>query len=129
MADLVALPGVGRKTANVVLGNAFDVPGLPVDTHVGRVARRLGLTAEEDAVAVEHELGGLIAKRAWTMFSHRMIFHGRRTCHARRPACGACPLARLCPSYGIGETDPEAAARLVKDGPPATSGATPPAGG
>ena len=115
MADLVTLPGVGRKTANVVLGNAFGVPGLPVDTHVGRVARRLGLTAEEDPVKVERELGALTAKRAWTMFSHRMIFHGRRTCHSRRPACGACVLADLCPSYGIGETDPAAAARLVKD--------------
>src|SRR5690606_23155862 len=110
----VTLPGVGRKTANVVLGNAFDVPGLPVDTHVGRVARRLGLTEQKDAVKVEHELGALIEKRDWTMFSHRMIFHGRRTCHAKRPACGACPLAPLCPSYGIGETDPDRAAALVK---------------
>ena len=116
MADLVTLPGVGRKTANVVLGNAFGVPGLPVDTHVGRVARRLGLTAEEDPVKVEQDLGALVAKRGWTMFSHRMIFHGRRTCHARLPACGACVLAALCPSYGIGETDPAAAARLVKEG-------------
>ena len=117
MSDLVGLPGVGRKTANVVLGNAFGVPGLPVDTHVGRLARRLGLTDQEDPVAVESALGALIEKSGWTMFSHRMIFHGRRTCHARRPACGACPVARLCPSYGIGETDPEAAARLVKEGP------------
>ncbi len=117
MADLVTLPGVGRKTANVVLGNAFGVPGLPVDTHVLRVTRRLGLTASEDPVAVEAELCAMIPRRDWTMFSHRVIIHGRRTCHARRPACGACPLARLCPSYGIGETDPVAAARLVKDGP------------
>ncbi|MBO1753377.1 endonuclease III [Actinotalea sp. BY-33] len=117
MADLVALPGVGRKTANVVLGNAFDVPGLPVDTHVGRVARRLGLTTEEDAVKVEAELCAQLPRRAWTMFSHRMIFHGRRTCHSRRPACGACPLAVLCPSAGIGEQDPEQAAALVKGGP------------
>lgn len=115
MTDLVTLPGVGRKTANVVLGNAFGVPGLPVDTHVGRVARRLGLTAAEDPVVVEAELCAMIEKREWTMFSHRMIFHGRRTCHSRRPACGACPLAALCPSYGIGETDPVAAAALVKD--------------
>ncbi len=115
MADLVTLPGVGRKTANVVLGNAFGVPGLPVDTHVGRVARRLGLTTSEDPVVVEAELCAMVEKREWTMFSHRMIFHGRRTCHARRPACGACPLASLCPSYGIGETDPVAAAALVKD--------------
>ena len=116
MTDLVTLPGVGRKTANVVLGNAFGAPGLPVDTHVGRVARRLGLTTEEDPVKVEQELGALIEKREWTMFSHRMIVHGRRTCHARRPACGACVVAALCPSYGIGETEPAAAARLVKDG-------------
>ncbi|KGM12079.1 endonuclease III [Cellulomonas carbonis] len=118
MADLVTLPGVGRKTANVVLGNAFDVPGLPVDTHVGRVARRLGLTADEDPVVVERELCSMLPPRSWTMFSHRLIVHGRRTCHARRPACGACPLAGLCPAYGAGETDPQAAARLVKDGPP-----------
>lgn len=123
MVDLVTLPGVGRKTANVVLGNAFGVPGLPVDTHVGRVARRLGLTTQEDPVKVETELGAMIAKRDWTMFSHRLIFHGRRTCHSRRPACGACPLARVCPSYGIGETDPEVAARLVKEGTPATPAA------
>ncbi|WP_182112266.1 MULTISPECIES: endonuclease III [unclassified Actinotalea] len=115
MADLVTLPGVGRKTANVVLGNAFGIPGLPVDTHVGRVVRRLGLTADEDPVVVEAQLCAMIEKREWTMFSHRVIFHGRRTCHARRPACGACPLARLCPSYGIGETDPARAAALVKD--------------
>jgi len=114
MAELVALPGVGRKTANVVLGNAFAIPGLPVDTHVGRVARRLGLTALEDPVKVEHELGALIPPSGWTMFSHRLIFHGRRTCHARRPACGACPVAGLCPSYGVGETDPDAAAALVR---------------
>jgi endonuclease-3 len=117
MEDLVRLPGVGRKTANVVLGNAFGVPGLPVDTHVGRVARRLGLTTEEDPVAVEHALGALLPRSSWVMASHRLIIHGRRTCHARRPACGACALAALCPSYGIGETDPQAAARLVKEGP------------
>lgn len=114
MEELVVLPGVGRKTANVVLGNAFDVPGLPVDTHVGRVARRLGLTELEDPVQVEHALGALIPPAGWTMFSHRLIFHGRRTCHARRAACGACPVSRLCPSYGVGETDPELAAALVR---------------
>lgn len=117
MKDLVTLPGVGRKTANVVLGNAFGVPGLPVDTHVLRVTRRLGLTASEDPVVVEAELCELVEKRDWTMFSHRVIIHGRRTCHARKPACGVCPIAALCPSYGIGETDPDAAARLVKEGP------------
>jgi endonuclease-3 len=118
MKDLVTLPGVGRKTANVVLGNAFGVPGLPVDTHVGRLARRLGLTVQDDPVLVETDLCAMIERREWTMFSHRMIFHGRRTCHAKRPACGACPVAALCPSYGVGETDPELARRLVKDGGP-----------
>jgi len=124
MKDLVTLPGVGRKTANVVLGNAFGVPGLPVDTHVLRVAGRLGLVESDDPVKVEAELCAMIERREWTMFSHRLIIHGRRTCHARRPACGACPLARLCPSYGLGPTDPVAAAKLVKDGPPRP---TPPA--
>ena len=113
LADLVTLPGVGRKTANVVLGNAFGTPGVTVDTHVGRLVRRFGWTAEEDPVKVEHALGALIQKRDWTMLSHVLIFHGRRTCHARRPACGACPLARMCPSYGIGETDPDRAAKLL----------------
>ena len=95
MADLVTLPGVGRKTANVVLGNAFGVPGITVDTHVGRLARRFGWTAEEDPVKVEHAVGALFPKRDWTMLSHVLIFHGRRTCHARRPACGACPVTEL----------------------------------
>lgn len=115
--DLVTLPGVGRKTANVVLGNAFGVPGLPVDTHVLRVTRRLGLTVSDDPVVVEAELCEMVEKREWTMFSHRVIVHGRRTCHARKPACGVCPISGLCPSYGIGETDPDAATRLVKEGP------------
>jgi len=114
---LVTLPGVGRKTANVVLGNAFGVPGITVDTHFGRLVRRFGWTAEEDPVKVEHEVGALFPRKDWTMLSHRLIFHGRRTCHARRPACGACPVASLCPSYGVGETDPVAAAKLVKDRP------------
>jgi endonuclease III len=114
MADLVTLPGVGRKTANVVLGNAFDVPGLTVDTHFGRLVRRFGWTAEEDPVKVEAEIAQLIPKRDWTMFSHRVIFHGRRVCHAKKAACGACGLARWCPSFGIGPTDPEAALKLVK---------------
>jgi endonuclease III len=114
MADLVTLPGVGRKTANVVLGNAFGVPGLPVDTHVGRLARRFGLTQSEDPVQVETDLCALFPRREWTMLSHRLIFHGRRTCHSRRPACGACPVASLCPSYGIGETDPARARRLLR---------------
>lgn len=115
LAQLVALPGVGRKTANVVLGNAFGVPGITVDTHFGRLARRFGWTAADDPVKVEAEVGALFPKRDWTMLSHRVIFHGRRTCHARRPACGACPVARLCPAWGEGETDPDKAAALLKD--------------
>lgn len=114
LADLVKLPGVGRKTANVVLGNAFGIPGITVDTHFGRLSRRMGWTDEEDPVKVEHAVGELIPRTEWTMLSHVVIFHGRRTCHARRPACGACPVARWCPSYGVGETDPEAAAKLLK---------------
>lgn len=112
--DLVTLPGVGRKTANVVLGNAFGVPGITVDTHVGRLARRLGWTTSEDPVKVELELGELVEKREWTMASHRLIFHGRRTCFARNPACGACPVALDCPSFGVGETDPERAEAMLK---------------
>jgi endonuclease-3 len=114
LADLVTLPGVGRKTANVVLGNAFGVPGITVDTHFGRLSRRFGWTTEDDPVKVEHEVGALFPKRDWTVLSHRLIWHGRRICHSRRPACGACPLARWCPSYGLGPTDPAQAARLVK---------------
>ena len=114
LEDLVALPGVGRKTAFVVLGNAFGVPGLTVDTHFGRLARRLGFTTEQDPVKVERDVAGLFEPRDWTMLSHRLVFHGRRVCHAKRPACGACPITRWCPSYGTGETDPEAAARLLK---------------
>ena len=114
LKDLVTLPGVGRKTANVVLGNAFGVPGITVDTHVGRLARRLGWTTELDPVKVEHVVGALFAKKDWTMLSHVLIFHGRRTCHARRPACGACPVATWCPSYGEGEMDPVKATGLLK---------------
>ena len=114
LADLVTLPGVGRKTANVVLGNAFDVPGITVDTHFGRLVRRFGWTQETDPDKVEAEVGALFPRRDWTMLSHVVIFHGRRICHAKRPACGGCPVARLCPSYGIGETDPIAALRLRK---------------
>ncbi len=100
LKDLVTLRGVGRKTANVVLGNAFGVPGITVDTHMGRLARRLGLTVNEDPVAVERDLNALIERREWTLWSHRVIFHGRRRCTSRRPDCGACELARLCPSAG-----------------------------
>jgi endonuclease-3 len=114
LEDLVKLPGVGRKTANVVLGNGFGVPGITVDTHFGRLARRFGWTTETDPVKVEHEVGALFPKRDWTMLSHHLIWHGRRICHARNPACGACPVARWCPSYGEGQTDPEKAAKLVR---------------
>jgi endonuclease III len=114
LKDLVTLPGVGRKTANVVLGNAFGVPGITVDTHFGRLARRLGFTAETDPDKVEAAVGALFPKKDWTMLSQRLIWHGRRRCHARRPACGACPVAALCPSYGEGEVDAAKAAKLVK---------------
>jgi endonuclease-3 len=114
LADLVTLPGVGRKTANVVLGNAFGIPGITVDTHFGRLVRRFGWTTETDPVKVEHAVGALFPKKDWTMLSHVLIFHGRRTCHAKRPACGACPIQRLCPAYGEGETDPVKARKLLK---------------
>ena len=112
--ELVKLPGIGRKTANVILGNAFDVPGITVDTHFGRLVRRWGWTTEEDPVKVEHAIGVLIPRKEWTMLSHRVIFHGRRVCHSRKPASGACLLAADCPSYGVGETDHVAAAKLVR---------------
>jgi endonuclease III len=113
LPELVSLPGFGRKTANVVLGHAFGVPGITVDTHLGRLVRRWGLTEQSDPVKVEFELNAQLPPAQWTDFSDRTIFHGRRLCHAKRPACGACFLAPLCPSYGIGTTDPEAAAALV----------------
>ena len=94
----MTLPGVGRKTANVVLGDAFGVPGITVDTHVGRLARRLGWTTQEDPVKVEQDIAALIPRAEWTLLSHRLIFHGRRTCHARKPDCATCPLTRDCPS-------------------------------
>jgi len=112
--ELVKLPGIGRKTANVILGNAFDVPGITVDTHFGRLVRRWGWTAKEDPVKVEHAVGALVPQREWTMTSHRVIFHGRRVCHARKPACGACTLAADCPAYGTGPTDLIAASALLK---------------
>ncbi len=117
LKDLVTLPGVGRKTANVVLGNAFGIPGITVDTHFGRLSRRFGWTTSDDPVKVEEEVGALIQRSEWTALSNRIIWHGRRVCHARKPACGACGLAALCPSYGEGPTDPDVAARLVKPGP------------
>lgn len=112
--DLVTLPGVGRKTANVILGNAFGVPGITVDTHFRRLVNRFGWVHEADPVKIESQVGDLIERRDWTMLSHRVIFHGRRVCHARRPACGACSLAALCPSYGTGPTDAPTAAKLLK---------------
>jgi endonuclease-3 len=117
LRDLVTLPGVGRKTANVVLGNAFGVPGITVDTHFGRLSRRFGWTASTEPEKVEAEVAALIPRKDWTVLSHRLIWHGRRVCHSRRPACGACTLARLCPSYGEGPVDPKTAAKLVKSGP------------
>jgi endonuclease-3 len=114
LEDLITLPGVGRKTANVVLGHAFGIPGITVDTHFGRLSRRFGWSKQNDPVKVEFEVGELIAEKEWTNLSQRMIWHGRRVCHSRKPACGACPLAKLCPSYGIGEIDPIKAKRLVK---------------
>jgi endonuclease-3 len=119
LGELVTLPGVGRKTANVVLGNAFGIPGITVDTHFGRLVRRLGWTEETDPVKVEHEIGALFPKKDWTMLSHHLIWHGRRRCHAKKPACGACPVARWCPAYGTGPTDPEVAAALVRTEGPA----------
>ena len=119
MKDLVTLPGVGRKTANVVLGNAFDIPGITVDTHFGRLARRFGWTDETDPVKVEHAIGALFPKKDWVMLCHHLIWHGRRMCHAKKPACGVCPLARMCPSYGEGPVDPRQAAKLVKTEGPA----------
>ena len=111
--ELVKLPGVGRKTANVVLGHAFGIPGITVDTHVGRLSRRLKLTGEDDPVKVETDLAALIPRKEWTIMSDRLIFHGRRVCHSRKPACGACGLARDCPSFGLGPTDRETAEKLV----------------
>ena len=112
--ELVALPGIGRKTANVILGNAFGVPGITVDTHFRRLTNRFGWVHEDDPVKIEFQVAELIEKRDWTMLSHRVIFHGRRVCHARKPACGACTLATMCPSYGTGPTEAAAAAKLLK---------------
>jgi endonuclease III len=101
MEELVPLPGIGRKTANVILGNAYDTPGIPVDTHVGRLSRRMGLTEHEDPVKVESDLMRLIPKKDWTMFGHQMIFHGRQVCHSRRPNCEGCVLKKICPKIGV----------------------------
>lgn len=114
LEDLVTLPGVGRKTANVVLGEAFAIPGITVDTHLGRLARRLGWTTQTDPARVERDLMQVIPRKDWTRASQLVIWHGRRCCHARRPACGACVVRRWCPSFGEGPTDPEIAQRLLK---------------
>ncbi|MEU9409598.1 endonuclease III [Streptomyces sp. NPDC048281] len=114
LEDLVKLPGVGRKTAFVVLGNAFGRPGITVDTHFQRLVRRWRWTAETDPDKIEAAVGALFPKSDWTDLSHHVIWHGRRICHARKPACGACPIAPLCPAYGEGETDPEKAKKLLK---------------
>jgi len=114
LKDLITLPGVGRKTANVLLGHAFGIPGITVDTHFGRLSRRFEWSKSLDPVKVEFEVGGLIPKKEWTNLSQRLIWHGRRVCHSRKPACGACPLAKYCPSFGVGEMDPAKAARMVK---------------
>ncbi|GAA2639021.1 endonuclease III [Dactylosporangium fulvum] len=115
--ELVALPSVGRKTANMVLGNAFGTPAVSVDTHVGRVAHRLGWAEEKDVEAVEQAIRSLFDRKDWVPANLLLILHGRRTCHSRRPACGACPLLAECPSAGPpvkGELDPEEARALLK---------------
>jgi endonuclease-3 len=117
MAELVTLPGVGRKTASMVLGDAFGKPAITVDTHVARLARRLGWTSRTDAARIEADIAALLPRKEWTAACHRLTWHGRRVCHARRPACGACAIARLCPSFGEGPTDEQTARKLVKPGP------------
>jgi len=99
---LVGLPGIGRKTANVVLGTAYGIPsGIAVDTHVSRIARRLGMTDQKDPERIEADLMAQLPKKEWIDFSHRMIHHGRRLCTARRPKCDECPLADVCPRIGV----------------------------
>ena len=114
LEELITLPGVGRKTANVVLGHAFDTPGITVDTHFGRLARRFGWTSEKDPEKVEMVVQQLIPQAEWTNLSQRMIWHGRRICHSRKPARGESPVAKICPSVGIGEMDKVKALALVK---------------
>lgn len=114
MDALVGLPGVGRKTANVVRGHAFGLPAITTDTHVLRVAKRLCWSTATDPVKVEAEIGALFEPAEWTSVSDTLIFHGRRRCHAKKPACGACPVAAQCPSFGIGPIDAAEAQKLVK---------------
>ena len=101
LAALVALPGIGRKTANVILGNAFDIPGMVVDTHVGRIARRLGWTRARDAVKIERDLCGLLPAARWTQAAHVLIFHGRQCCRAQTAWCSRCPVVDRCPQVGV----------------------------
>jgi endonuclease-3 len=101
MEALTALPGIGRKTANVVLGTAFGQPAIFVDTHVKRLANRLGLTIDDDPVRIEHDLGLLLPAKSWTLFAHRLIHHGRQVCFARKPRCSTCQVARWCPRIGV----------------------------
>lgn len=114
MEELVELAGIGRKTANVILGNAFDVPGIPVDTHVGRLSYRMGLTRKKDPVKVERVLMKLIPKEEWTDFGHRMIFHGRRVCHAIKPQCEQCTMKDLCPKVGVGKKKKKKKKRVAR---------------
>lgn len=115
LKDLVTLPGVGRKTANVVLGNAFGVPGITVDTHFKRLVTRFGWTTRTDPDGIEADVARLFPRKDWTQLSHNVIWFGRRRCHARNPACGVCPLARLCPSFGEGPTDPVKAEKHIRE--------------
>lgn len=115
--QLLTLPGVGRKTALLVLGNAFNQPSLVVDTHFARLARRFGWTAHTDLGKIEQDVGALLPRPEWTAAPHRLTWHDRRVCHARRPACGACGVAVLCPSFSIGPTDEATARKLVQPGP------------
>ena len=115
--ELVTLPGVGRKTANVVLGEAFGKPGVVVDTHVARLARRFGWAAQNDPEKIERDIAVLLPRQEWTAASRRLIWHGRRVCHSRRPACGACGVARWCPSFGAGPADEATARKLIKTEP------------
>ena len=114
LESLIKLPGVGRKTANVVLGHAYGIPGITVDTHFGRLSRRFGWSKNQDPVKVEIDVSKLIAEKEWTNLSQRLIWHGRRVCFARNPACGACVLKGICPSFGIGIKDEKIAKTKVK---------------
>jgi endonuclease-3 len=119
LEDLITLPGVGRKTANVILGNAFQTPGITVDTHVGRLSRRLGLTRQSDPVKVEFALMEIIPQHEWTTFSHGLILHGRNVCFARKPRCETCGLASLCPKIGV-TTHLKKKRKKKEDSPPKT---------